>query len=74
MTDENGHVVYVMKTGKFGSFRKQLLEHWEQRMWEEISDVYCLKVASGQKDRLYRKLAGKYRPEFNRYVGYEFWK
>lgn len=54
MTDENDQVVYVIKTGRLGSFKKQLLE-------QRIRLLAAI-----------RELAGKYLPEFNRFVGYVF--
>ena len=50
MIDEDDHVVYVMKTGRLGSFKEQLLEHWEQRMW---LDLYFFRKYSDEDQEAY---------------------
>ena len=62
MTDGDNHVVYVMKTR---NFREQLLDHWEKRMWEEVDDVYCLRVTGMDVEQLYHKLVDAYQSVFN---------
>ncbi len=62
MTDGENHVVYVMKTR---NFREQLLDHWEMRMWEEVEDVYCLRVTGVDAEQLSHNLVDTYQPVFN---------
>ena len=70
----NEAVFIFIETDIIPTFKDQLLDHWEYRIWEGIFDVYCLKVDDKNKAKLYRKLVSKYHPKLNRSVGYEFWK